>query len=102
MPNMKVKSLKVTVATAGTRVPLSATRLLAASFAIQADSANAGDVFIGDVSVTAANGFLVTSLGLNGDDVRGISQDFDLSKIYIDSDTDADAVRVLYALRDNE
>jgi len=99
MPDMKVVSVKVTIGASAT--PLSATVLRVASFEVAAEGTNSADVYLGDSAVTTGAGMPIVAgekQGINGDDLRGIAQEFDLSQIYV-TGTNGDAVRVLYTKR---
>lgn len=68
-------------------------------FAIRAESANAGDIYVGDSTVTVMTGMFL-SAGESNEKyaralARGYSTTYDLSKIYIIG-TSGDAVRVEY------
>lgn len=94
-----IKTLSVvTVATPGTRVQLSATPVLdSASIIIQADTANTGNVYVGDVTVTSLNGILLppgAAISLDGDEVGGNYLQIDADKVYIDAATSGNKVRV--------
>lgn len=101
-----VKAFKATVTSAGTRVPLSATPIYTPWVKIQALTGNAGVVYLGgdDVSATKCISMSKTAsdnsniVELSDIKLRGMSQDFDLSKIYIDAANSNDAVNVFYAI----
>jgi len=99
-----IKTFAKTVTTAGTRVALSASRLMVPSFVIRANAANTGVIYIGDVTVTSANGmFLAASEANNkfGISVNGGKyREFDLSKVYIDASVNGEGVRVEYLLEE--
>ncbi len=88
----------VTVTTAGTRVQISANDISAVSIIIQADSVNTGAIYVGDSTVDS-NDFVLCpgqSIPLGGDSIRGNSQAFFLSDIYVDAENDGNIVRVIY------
>lgn len=92
-----------TVTTAGTRVPLAASRTMADWVNVQANEATPGGqtantkaIFLGDKTVAAANGIIL----LPGDafpypPVAGATM-YNLAEIYIDSEANGDGVRFLY------
>jgi hypothetical protein len=91
-------TLHKTVTTAGTRVKLSATSKLVKKLKVKALVGNAGVIYIGDVTVAAANGYqlaagaeisLVDLFYKDGDVV-------DLTNIYIDSAVNGDGVSLVY------
>lgn len=72
------------VSTAGTAVALNGGTSLAvpdgASLAVRADGGNAGNIYVGDSSVTSSNGFVLgagESVTLNVTDVTDVSIDSD-------------------------
>lgn len=92
----------VTVASAGTAQPLSATSVLATDIIIMADHANGGRIFVGDSTVSSTTGqFLAAgeSLTISTATVRGTADDFDLADIYVDAATNGDKARVAYIAR---
>lgn len=87
----------VTVAAAGTRVPLSATSLETENILIQAKRTNTGNIYVGDVTVDATNGlsigpgeFVTFSADTEEDDAS--FSVVDLIDIYIDSANNGDGV----------
>lgn len=94
---IKVKTVAiVTVDKAGTRKQLSESPILVYSASIQSLRTNTGYQYIGDSTVTAANGQefgpsdVVEVESPNG--VRG--EQFDLSEIFVDSTTDGAEFRI--------
>lgn len=90
-----------TVTTAGTRVALSTTAVWARQIRLVAPAGNAGNVFVGDVTVAASNGValapgailpLADLLGDNLDKLAAI----DLSKCYVDAATNGDKLTFCY------
>lgn len=78
-----------TVAAAGVRVQVSAASVPAKSVSIQADTANAGDIYVGDNTVAAANGYILHQ-------GQSIEMDIDdLNLVYIDAANNGDSVRWL-------
>lgn len=98
MATKQIKSGSKAVTTAGTRVRLVAAKLLARNVRVTAKSGNSGIVYLGDVTVAAANGYamaagasvLFSDLLLDKDAV------VDLNNIYLDSATNGDGVSFLY------
>lgn len=96
----------VTVTTAGTAVPLSATQIFASTIVIEADTLNTGNIYWGGVDVSATKGNTLVaeqSNTLTADLLRydlshGNNQKLDLSQIYVDADTNGNKVRVSYML----
>lgn len=76
---------QVTVATAGTRVVLSANTVVSGAI-IQAMDANSGNVFVGSSTVTASNGF-----ELQPGQATSVAID-NLNKIYVDAATNGDKI----------
>ncbi len=99
---MALHTLNKSVTTAGTRVALASSRTLASWATVQAKQANAGAVYIGDVTVTNGSGAVI---GHRLDNMASKQLDqpssgyLDLSQVYIDADTSGDGVSVTYALR---
>lgn len=103
----KLVNAKVTVATNGTRVQLTATPIYARSVYFEADAANSGKIYLGDALVSST----VYSRMLNGSGVdrdwamEGDSQDgsggshrntIDLSTIWVDASAAAQVVHYSY------
>lgn len=90
----------VTVASAGTAVPLSATSLLVYAVSVQSLRTNTGYQYIGDSSVDSTNGFEFKPSGLaeiepppGSSGGREPSQ-IDLADIYVDSTTNNAEFRI--------
>lgn len=79
---------QLNVTTAGTRVQLPSQACKAVSIA--AKPANTGNVYLGDSSVTSANGRI-----LDAGDTIDLAID-DLSRLYIDADTDGEGISYLW------
>lgn len=80
---------QATVTTAGTRVQLATNTCK--SMTIKAKSTNTGLIYVGNVAVTSANGFILSP---------GDSLSMDISNtnlVYIDSSVSAEGVSFLYA-----
>lgn len=90
------------VTTAGTRVQITTSHILATALTIQALRTNTGYIYVGDSSVAVGQGI---ELGANrvfsfsGAKDRGGNCEFDLSEVYIDSSVNGEGVRLAYELR---
>jgi hypothetical protein len=95
-----LKSLSVQTVTAGTAVPLAASKLTAYGVRIKAPAANTGKVYLGDVSLVAPAGYeLAAGELISLDDLVPFGEKavpLDLSQVYVDSAVDAEGVTVLY------
>ena len=80
------KTGQKTVTTAGARVALG-TDVVNSSLVIKADPANTGKIYIGDVTVTSSNGFILTA----GDQII-INEVGKLADIYIDGSANTQKV----------
>jgi hypothetical protein len=98
MPGFQLKTLVVTLTTAGTAYPLS-TRWLPLGTVIQPDAANTGSVFLGDSTVSSATGFLITAtqpMRLQDVMSRGSSEDFHGPSIFAVGTINGDKIRIIY------
>lgn len=89
----------VTVASASTPEPLSATQIRTPGASIQAPATNSGNVRVGSSDVASAwAGELRPgeAMEITGPLLRGIEEEFSLSDIYVDVDEDGDGVIVGY------
>lgn len=103
------EKIDVTVTTAGTAVPISATPLYVTDFEIYIPSANAGaNCYVGDSGVdntwiprAKSNSYNFThGTGvLSGLGHQAVAE-FDLSRVYVDADSNGDSVVVQYLKRD--
>lgn len=98
-----MRKINVTVTTAGTRVPISSTTLFATDFEVFPLNANAGaNMYVGNVTVD--NTWIPRPKNFPVNFVHGTGvfsgedqvMAFDLSKIYLDSDSNGDIARVQY------
>jgi len=80
---------KVTVTTAGTRVKLSATSVIAYNLYIVA---NNDYIYVGDSGVSSTNGFTLSNKSI----LNLFAGPVDLSELYIDADTNGDSVNIVY------
>lgn len=103
-----VAMLSTVVTTAATAVPLTTVQTFAAAFVIQAKSGNSGAIYVGDANVTAATGMKIGKPPTFFADVTlpaftmasGDSSNlFDLSSVFICSDSDGDGVNTMYFTR---
>lgn len=96
----KYKSVEKLVVAAGTRMPLAAVETYSSHIVIQAKSTNTGSVYVGDVTVAAANGYVLAPGKeiLLGGLVRnpGSNEAINLADVYIDAATSGEGVRVIY------
>lgn len=89
------------VITPGTRVALSATRKQALWVLVEAirpdapGTANTGNIFLGDKTVTASNGYVMTP-GTSQQYPATDAYIYNLAEIYIDAATASDGVRFTY------
>lgn len=99
-----LKSFNKAVTTAGTAEALTASDIDTRELIIKAPSGNAGAVYLGDSTVSAATGYelaagdevtLTDLLSTQDPEVR-----FALADIYVDSANDGDAVVVIYFTRE--
>lgn len=93
---------QVTVATAGTAVPLSALELKVASVVVQWDPSNTGDIYIGESDVTGTKCIKLNSgnpvIEITVDDTAA-DEDMsvvDLAEIFVDAQVNGDKVNVAY------
>lgn len=92
-----LKTSQKTVTTAGTRVRLATTTTWARHLQLEAPSANAGDISLGDVTVTMTNGRLITKgTKFDAPQLAGRQLEeqpaIDLSTLYVDAGTNADKI----------
>lgn len=95
----KYKSIEKLVATAGTRVALSSTKLMSSHVLIKARPNNSGIVYVGGSDVAAANGYhLAANAEVKLSDLIAPNSNelLNLADVYIDAATNGDGVRVLY------
>lgn len=87
---------QVVVASAGTRVPLSASLLASDNVAIQAHPDNAGHIYVGDSSVDSTHGWVLVPgqfITIEGSRRPSGSDSIDMSSIWVDAATDGDKVQ---------
>ena len=92
----------VTVTTAGTRKRLRNTSLPATDIVIMADPGNSDPIYVGDDTVTAANGIPLAAgetYVISTPAIRGNQEDFDLADVYLDADANGMIARVSYVSR---
>lgn len=93
-----LKSGAKTVTTAGTRAALSTTPIWARSLRLSAPAGNTGVVYIGDVTVAAANGISIAAGSIvSFSDLFGADNTtVNLANIYVDAATSGDKVTFAY------
>lgn len=95
----KYNSILVTVTTAGTAVPLSATELYSSHILIQASTGNTNNIYVGGSDVDSTNGIALTpgsSISLGDLQRKDMNEAIDLRQVYVDADTNGNTVRVGY------
>ena len=101
---LKIKTIAaVTVTVAGTEQPLSATTVMVYAVTIVSLSTNTGTQYIGDSTVTSANGIPFTAgdtMELETPQMARATDQFDISKIYVDSSTNGAAFRIIAWIRE--
>ena len=101
---LKLKTIAaVTVATSGTPVALCASTQWVYSATIQSLSSNTGTQYIGDSTVTSSNGLQFGAGDIIEVDAPASARStdqFDLSKVYVDSSTNGAAFRVVAWIRE--
>lgn len=103
MSKYRIRTEKVTVTTAGTRVPLSASTKLVASLAIDAYANNTNNLYVGDETVSSTNGLPLkpekaVSYELQND-ANGKMMEIDLSEVYLDADSSGNYAIITYLER---
>ena len=99
---IKLKTLPaITVATAGTAVPLSSYPIMVYEFILLSLSTNTGTQYIGDSTVVSSNGMpFIGSEDFELEPPAKGSDQFDLSKIYVNSTTSGAAFRLMAWVRE--
>lgn len=89
-----------TVTTAGTRVQLSATQILAVNVSIQAKAANTGVIYVGGPTISSSRG-----VALNAGDTLALlpmarhNEYYDLRSIWLDASVSGEGVTYAYRPR---
>lgn len=98
MATVAFGTFKKTVTTAGTRVQLSSTQILARSVEIRALKANTGIIYVGDATVASTNGYALSLSDVYkfSDGGGNVTTVIDLSQIYLDSSANGEGVTVFY------
>lgn len=101
---VKFKGLgEVTVTTAGTPVPLIETEVITPGCAIMCLSTNVGKIYVGGADLSSTTRGVELDPGevleIQGPQIGGNQEEFDLSEIYIDSESNGDKVIVSYFTR---
>lgn len=92
----KLKHVLKTVTTAGTRVQVSTTKILAKNVVLTTP-ANTGLIYFGDVTVAAAQpGIIIPASSTVKLADLGVDKPVDLSLLYVDAGTSADKLSVAY------
>ncbi len=95
----------ITVTTAGTRVPLSATPKYVSYLAIKSPvTGNTGQIYVGGVTVSSTNGYplqpstatVSTEIVIHSAMLGMQGEEFDLSQIYLDATTNGNTALILY------
>jgi len=93
----------VTIVTAGTRVQLTpGANPFANTIIVTASPANSGTVYVGDSTVTAANGQPLSpgeSYVISTPSIRGTDEDFFISDVWLDASISGSTARVAYISR---
>jgi len=89
-------NLVLTVVTSGTKVPLSATRLLTKSFIIEAGSGNTGSLKVGDSTVSPTRGQSLSKGEVFGVSIEESREYVDLSKWFIDSTKNGETAEIQF------
>lgn len=94
---------QVSVASAGTRVQVSATSTPVSTIIFAAPAANTGKIYIGDSDVSATRYAFEVSPGaaaaISADYAGGSGEEFILSDFYVDAATSGDDLNVSYVKR---
>lgn len=102
---VKLKTKLVTVTTAGTRVALFSTPTYTSAFTVMSSDANTGNGYLGDSAVAASGantGLVISStrdVSVAGPEVRGVTEEIDMSLQYLDADTNGNTYVVAYYVR---
>lgn len=93
----------VDVTTAGTPVQIIANQTLTPACVITAKLDNTNVIYVFGINQDKTEAAAVLSAGDNVEitapQIRGTAEDFDLSRIYIDSEVDGEGVQVAYFIR---
>lgn len=93
----------VTVDSAGTAVPLSATQIITPGCLIQAAKTNVGIIYVGGASLDANSRAVELSPGeaveVVGPGISGSEEELNLAQIKVDAATNGDKVLVSYFIR---
>jgi len=88
--NSTIGSGSKSVATAGVRVQLSSASIPCKKVTIQASLNNTGNIYIGDSTVSSANGIFITPT------FSYLMTPSNLNLVYLDADTNGNSVTYLY------
>ena len=96
---LKIHVLTKTVTTAGARERIVTQEINVIAVLIQAISTNAGDIYIGDNTVSSSKGLEIDprdSVIINAKDLGWADELIAMREIWVDSDDDGDGVNILY------
>lgn len=100
---VKIRTVAVTVTTAGTAVPILASRFATPAFIVESAVTNSGNIYIGDATVSSANSNRMgAGIGksFEGPDISGVTEEIDLAQVYINADTNGCVAYVTYFVRE--
>lgn len=87
----------ITIASAGTRQQITASDIAAYSIIFQADDLNTGKVYVGDSTVTSANGIELAPGETYGIDAAEIGdREIILSDFWVDTQTNGNVIKIQY------
>lgn len=94
----------VTVTTAGTPVPISATQIVTPGCLIQAAKTNTGLIYLGGTNLSGSNGraheiAAGEAIEIVGPGISGSEEEINLAQLRIDAANDGDKVLVSYFIR---
>lgn len=93
----------VTVASAGTPVPLSASQIISPGCSIRAKATNTGNVYVGGTNLSSSTRAAELGPGdaieIVGPQIGGTEEELDLAQIYVDAANSGDKVTVAYFTR---
>ncbi len=87
----------VTIASAGTRQQITASEIAVYSVIFQADDLNTGDIYIGDSTITAANGIELAAGETYVIDAVDVGErEIILSDFWVDTETNNNVLKIQY------
>lgn len=100
---LKPSHSAITVTTAGTRVQVSTTATPCASIYFEGLHTNTGKIYVGDVTVSSTNYMFEldakTGATIEGERLRGTTDELILSDFYVDSSVNGEKVVVTYLVK---